>query len=353
MAAQDNYWDDPAGLWRDRATGNYMKPTDKGGDGIWYSPDGRQKFVNGVWVDTAGAGAQGAATGTGTGYGLAPDYMWTVDQLNRDFTAQQNQAQQNFTAQQTDLARSQTAHLTEVDANLQRELQRGTIDANQYMQERELAQRESEFARNIALQTLTADRDNELRRIGEARQERLLQAQLAANPQDLVAYEFYKRNLGQPEAWDLAQQFAAGGEAGANAPMTTVENPSVTRAKPPTETLSGQPYPEQPPAYSDEALQELASSFYDNTPGNTPLYDPKLSGTGVFGAQIKSPGAISRSQGMRLSDSEMGVLSSFLRGGIDMGGGKRVSINPDEYFQQVEKSWIPTLSGVGTQTQYR
>ncbi|HXH05375.1 MAG TPA: hypothetical protein VNI83_02175 [Vicinamibacterales bacterium] len=350
MAEKDNYWDEARGLWIDRATGNFMRPTDRGGDGIWYSPDGRLRYVNNTWVSNptpppwmptaAGAGAGG------TPLQLNPGYMYQLAQQEQAFQLQMQQVQQNFQAQQNELNRAFSRQMAETERRLQLELQRGNLDAQKYMQQRELAQREAEFARTLALQTLIAERDFQLRKVQEARQERLLQAQLAANPQDLVAYEFYKRSLGRPEAWDLAQQFAAGGDG--DAQIAAAGGAGV-----PTETLSGEPYPEAPPAYSDEALQQLAASFYANTPGAAPLYNPNLAGEGVFGAQIQSPGAISRAQGVNLSDAEMGILASFLRAGVDMGGGKRVSINPDEYFQQVERSWIPTLSSVGTQTQYR
>ncbi len=170
----------------------------------------------------------------------------------------------------------------------------------------------------------------------EARQERLLQAQLAGNPQDFVAYEFYKRNRGDPQDLALASkiQQASGGTVTGGASGT------------PSGTLSGTPFPDAPPAYDDETLQKVLSGLQNQ--GGQPLYNPRLGGTGVFGANIPSPNDISRSDANALTDSELGILSSFLRAGVQTGaGGSRVALDPQEFFAQTERSFVPTASGAG------
>ena len=366
MAAANNYWDAARGLWTDGATQNYMKPADAGGDGIWYSADGKQRYVNGVWspnpgaynVNTGGsaAGQQGAGnTGSSTNLQLnlgQPLQIAQIEQagsealakINNEFQARQNALTQTFTAAQNEAQRKLAA-----------DLQAGQIDSNQYLAAKELAQRENEFARTLALQTLQADRDFQLKGADEARQERMLRANLAANPQDTVAYEMYKRGGASPEAWGMAQQFAQGGTATPAAGAATA--PAGSGQFTP---LSGEQYPADNPAYSDQTLQDLVAGFYDSGGQGSPggpeaLYNPRLSGTGAFGAQIQGPQAISRAKGQRMTDDEMGVLTSFLKAGVDVGGGKRVSLDPAEYFKQVENSWIPTLSGAktGGMTEYR
>lgn len=269
------------------------------------------------------------------------------DGTTRYINELQRQTQMDIARLNTESARA----LEETRSRLQRELQAGTIDAEKFLQAQRLAQQESEFARNLALDQLIADRDNEikqaqleLQKFSEIRQERELQAQLAANPQDFVAYEFYKRMLGDPTAWNTAQQFA-GGEMG----TSSAGNGPVTASG--EDTIEGGGYPEAPPAYSDESLSTLGSSlFFGNQ--NQP-YNQNLGGTGVFGTPIASPNQLSRAQVAGLSPSELGIMQSFLRGGIDMGGGKRTSIDPEDYFNQSMKSWIPTLASSTGVTRYR
>jgi len=377
MAEADNYWDDARKLWIDGATGNYMKPADQGGDGLWYSADGAQKLVNGQWMPAAANvvisstsvnGVNGVNGGTAAQNGnlqLNPGYQYDIQSRDHAFEADQQRINNEFQSQQNALNRQMQQQLANQDLALRERLQNGEIDANKYMQARSLAQQESEFARSLAQRTLEADRDFQLSAATEAREERLLRAQLAANPQDTVAYEFYKRGMGGTETWDLAQQFANGGNPqGAQAGATTagVGAQATQEAAAAGLDTTGASYQPDNPAYSDQTMQQLLAAFYGGNndgqgtpgaPGQGALYNPRLSGSGVFGSQIQSPGAISRRAGSRMTNNEMGVLSSFLRGGIDVGGGKRVSIDPAEYFQQVEDSWIPTASSVGQGTQYR
>ena len=528
----------------------------------------------------SGGGAAPATSGGGGGGGGASPtamqlpYGYQYDMLEREqaFAAEQQRINNNFNQQEKALDRALSNQLASQNASLQKQLQRGEIDAQKYMQGRELAQRESEFARDLAHRQLVADRDNQIQqarveidkghldvakgqldvnRAGEVRQERELQARLAANPEDTVAYEFYKRGLGSPQAWDTAQMFASGAKqapaamtaegnlegdvimnngqgnlegdqvfggdrlntiqpvgtpqpvaatwqgkgpgmfllqgpggtendprytsnvngwksiasGGANvgdlagfkdhhdprgqggeglqfqvqqnastgeililyedgteipvpamvptaeigpwarglyinqfnagktaqqtgnafyigvstpprsaAPVRTAPAPTgpaptgdIRQASSPQPDTTGSSYPAAPPAYDNATMQRLAASLFgsnnpmvagDAQPSGSnvqTLYNPNLKGTGVFDTQIQAPNSISRAQGMSLSDRELGVLSNFLKGGVDTGGGKRVALDPSEYFQQTEKSWIPTyqsMAGSGM-TQYR
>lgn len=341
MAAEDNRWDESRQVWVDGATGNYMRPTDRGGDGRWYSPDGRMVYddATGQWSSVS------AGDGSSTALRTNPGYMYDMQERDHAFQLERDRINQEFTAKEAALDRAMRQQEMETNRKLEIELAEKRINAEQYMQQRSLAQQESQFARELAQRQLEADRDFQIqqadikiRQMAEGRMERELQARLAANPQDLVAYEFYKRGLGQPEAWDDAQGQATGMGSG----QGTGQTPNAI----------GTPYEEAPPAYSDQSLQELLSSLYSNV-GQGALYNPNLSGQTVFGAQIQSPNSISRAEGVNLSDTEMGILSSFLRAGIDMGGGRRVALDPNDYFQQVEQSWVPTLSSAGSQqTQY-
>jgi len=235
---------------------------------------------------------------------------------------------------QRDIAQSNSANvarLQEIDASLQRELQAGRITAEQAMQSKELKQRESEFARDLALRTVSEQNGNEINkarvrldeiRVGieqsaEARQERTLQAQLAANPANFVLYEFYKRG-GQPGVAG-GPQVAAGATQGANLQ----------------------------PAYSDQTLQSIAASIGAQGAGRIPpLYNPNLGGTGAFGATVPSPNDMSRAGFESLDPTERAILDSFIRGGVETQAGvpeSRVAINPEDWYSQLNKSFVPTV----------
>ncbi len=293
----------------------------------------------------------------------------------------------DFSSRQDELNHQFQLQMAEQDQTLQAELQAKRISSAEYMQGRDLAQSEAEFARKLASQQLEADRQFQLQErqqqldvVVEARQERLLQAQLAANPQDFVAYEFYKRNLGDPQDLALASkiQQASGGTVTGGAsgtpsgtlsgtlsgtpsgtlsgtPSGTLSGTpsgtpsgtlSGTLSGTPSGTLSGTPFPDAPPAYDDETLRKVLSGLQNQ--GGQPLYNPRLGGTGVFGANIPSPNDISRSDANALTDSELGILSSFLRAGVQTGAGdSRVALDPQEFFAQTERSFVPTASGAG------
>lgn len=313
---------------------------------LWRDPKTEQ------WTDNIQGGlaspdipAPGTAAFTSPGaVPVQPGLEW---QLEQERLAVQKYIADQSAALQRDLTAINNAHdarMRQIDAGLQRELQAGRIDADKYMQARELAQRESEFARDIAFRTIQADRSfaiNQaqlhLQEMAERRMERALQAQLAANPADTVEYEFYKRGLGRPEAYNLTQQFLGGQQAPQGVAVAGQNVP---------ENLLGQPYLEAPPAYSDQSLQTLAASVM--SPDGKSLYNPNLRGTGAFGAEIAAPNEMSRAEFLGLDPTQLGVLQSFLKGGIEIAPGKRVAVNPADWFQQAEASFIPTVETART-----
>jgi hypothetical protein len=99
-------------------------------------------------------------------------------------------------------------------------------------------------------------------------------------------------------------------------------------------------------------MAKVADSVFNQAGAD---WNPNLSGTGIFGSKISAPNQLSRAEANDMTEQEMGILSSFLKAGIEVpgAGGKRMSIDPQEWLQQAEASWIPTLEGVGNPTEYR
>jgi hypothetical protein len=138
----------------------------------------------------------------------------------------------------------------------------------------------------------------EISRIAAENQARTLELQLASTPIDFVAYELYKR-----------------GREAAGLP-----------------TYTGGPS-------SDVDIQEMVSSFVG--PGGGSL------GVGEFGVNIPRPEAVSRAESQEISPQEMDILGSFLRAGFEANGGQ-VSYNPEDYWREVEKGFIPTIRAGST-----
>jgi hypothetical protein len=213
------------------------------------------------------------------------------------------------------------------------------IDAEKYMQNLDLAQRESEFARTLSFNReqfrhqQEVDRlNNELARAQEARLERQLRADLAANPADWIRYQEYMRQVASPE--DMTQAASFMGE-GAGGPLVGI---------------SGEEFPESPTVATDERIRDVVNSFL--APGTTTTeYNPQLGGLGYAGATVPSPNQLSRSHLLSLSDTEIGMLTGLLQAGIEMPGGGRVAINPSDWFKQAQQSWIPTLGSITAPTQ--
>lgn len=132
---------------------------------------------------------------------------------------------------------------------------------------------------------------------------RLQEAQLGANPADFVAYELYKRSLQE-------QGFTPQGNV-----------------------------------RSDAEIQELVSATLGLEGGDT-------IGAGQFGVDIPTTQSISRSELRGLNPTDVGILSSFLRGGVETGEGQFQGINPEDYFTELEEGLIPTLPTQRTQFEF-
>lgn len=238
---------------------------------------------------------------------------------------------------------------TDQNTQLNLQLTQQKITADQYAAQKLMMEQQVEFAQTQALNQLKEQHNyeiqsmqNQINQEAEVRQERELSAKLAANPQDWVAYEFYKRSGGTPQQ----TLGAPGSPSGAATPASGGLNGTGNG-------LSGTAYPAAPPAYSDSTIQGVASSLFgaNGANGQGALYNPNLSGTGAFGMAIPGPQDLSRSTYGALSDSEKAMLTGSLQAGVNMDG-KQVSIDPIDYFSQAMKSWVPTLSSAAPQSQY-
>ncbi len=273
--------------------------------------------------------------------------------FDREFELQERMANASMALQRANAqlsaanaaaSRASNERMNAANNALQARLVGKQITSNEYMQALDLEQREAEFARDLSFKqnqfSWQQEMDSaslelqqaqvELLYLEEARNERTLQAQLAANPADTVMYEYYKRGLelseggGEPyDPYNLG--LGAGGEGG-QAPTGN--------------------YPAAPPAYTDETLQGLMAAI---TGEGGALYNPDLGGTGAFGANIPSPNEISRKTFQGLDKTDLEVFGSFLRAGVETSpGGPRVAIDPADYLQQLQQSWVPTLGESGS-----
>jgi len=172
-----------------------------------------------------------------------------------------------------------------------------------------------QFEKQLTLEKFIADQLAQLERDRIALQEqrdtdarRLTEAQLGANPADFVAFELFKRSLQE-------QGFTP----------TTGE------------------------ARSDIEIQDLFQTALDLEGEGVSV------GTGQFGVDIPSTGAISRSQLRGFSPTDVGILSSFLRGGVDIDEGPETQlagINPEDFFTELEEGFVPTLPQQRTQFRF-
>ncbi|KKL07239.1 hypothetical protein LCGC14_2588030, partial [marine sediment metagenome] len=174
-------------------------------------------------------------------------------------------------------------------------LRREQFDKDFGLRERQFEQAQFEFGEQFGL---------EKERFGLERT--LAEAELAANPSDFVALQLYKRSLE---------------EQGIVAP-------------------SGQG------SLEDENIQDLFSLVLG-------LEGEPTQGTGQFGVGIPTPGAISRQQAGQFTESDLALLDSFLRGGVDVGEGEFAGINPDDFFQEVQEGFIPTIDEAQGLTEVR
>jgi hypothetical protein len=160
---------------------------------------------------------------------------------------------------------------------------------------------------------LATREDIRLRGEAQADARRLQEAQLGANPADFVAYELYKRSLQE-------QGFT---------PQGTVR--------------------------TDPEIQDLFSLALGLNAGES-------AGVGQFGVDIPTTGSISRSELQAFSPTDIGLLQSFLRGGVKTGEGfldklpwsddRFQGINPEDFFTELEEGLIPTLPAQRTQFRF-
>lgn len=155
----------------------------------------------------------------------------------------------------------------------------------------------------LALQRETAQELARLQAEAQADVRRQQEAQLGANPADFVAYELYKRSLEE-------QGFEPEGAV-----------------------------------RSDEDIQDLFSLALGLDAGDS-------AGVGRFGVDIPTTGSISRSELQNLNPTDIGILQSFLRGGVETDGGQFQGINPEDFFTELEEGLIPTLTPQRTQFRF-
>lgn len=381
-----NVWDEGRQVWVDDATGNYMQPTDRGGDGLWYSPNGQSVFnastgqwynkASGAVVPTGSTQAFATARATNNQYtggnaavSSTPDLYvqsglpYIVEQQRLDLTKETNRINNEAAAERLNISNQAAAELAAEDARLQRELQEGRLEQERYLTEKQMAQQAVQFAETLALQKLEQETNAKIQQaqvsisaLGESRAERQLQASLAANPNDIVAYQFLMRGLQNPmntqgvtpqqgnqNAWDIAQQMAQGSGMEDLQGVVASQQPSGANA-------GFTP----PPGYGDSTMQGLAEmSFGGNNPNA--LYNPYLGGVGAFGANIQAPNNISRAMYSNMSPTDLGILNSFLKAGIRTDSNNdmsRVALNPEDYISQMSKSFIPTFGQTGAQNTY-
>ncbi|KKN06630.1 hypothetical protein LCGC14_1075290 [marine sediment metagenome] len=170
-----------------------------------------------------------------------------------------------------------------------------------------------QFADRLALEKLIADQLAQLERSRIALQEqrdadarRLTEAQLGANPADFVAFELFKRSLEEQ------------GFTPTNAPRSDVE------------------------------IQDLFSLAL-NLEG---LGDEGILGAGQFGVDLPTTQSISRSELGAFNPTDIGILSSFLRGGVETDGGEFQGINPEDFFTELEEGLVPVLPQQRTQFRF-
>jgi hypothetical protein len=238
------------------------------------------------------------------------------------------------------------------DARLARELQ-AQLQREQMALEREIAGWTREYQQGeLDLQTRAQEMT-----------ERQYGAELASDPANFVKYEEWKRRGGQPggsealyggnlpaaaqqqgvpqAAQAIVGEFAP--ELATSTPAGTVISPLPKARKQAVSVPGGIASFDEggvvtDSTHSDEELRNILSGFLGQ---DYTLYNPALGGTGIYGAQIPSPGQVSRRKYLGLDPTQLGILQSFLQAGIDMGG-----------FSMMQKSWVPGLAGATTAPSY-
>ncbi|KKN26351.1 hypothetical protein LCGC14_0875650 [marine sediment metagenome] len=136
----------------------------------------------------------------------------------------------------------------------------------------------------------------------QAQLRRTTELQYATSPIDFVAYELYKREL------------------------------------------EGQGFDPMAASRSDVDIQAMMEQLVGGEGETGRLL-------GEFGVDIPGTEQWSRSQFRGLAQSEQDVLSSFLRAGVETGGGE-VSIDPGDYYRRLAEGFVPTLQKPTTQYRF-
>ncbi|KKM96624.1 hypothetical protein LCGC14_1135230 [marine sediment metagenome] len=189
-----------------------------------------------------------------------------------------------------------------------------------------LAARQWEAA--LALQKQLAEEQAQLQRESQADVRRQSEAQLSANPADFVAYELYRRSLEE-------EGFTPERASRSNVDIQNLFNVALG--------LEGS---SQLPEGMVEVPENVAGGIFGlgGDPSTSTL------GKGQFGVNLPTTGSISRAELQSYSPTDLGILESFLRGGVKTEGGFQ-GINPQDFFTELEEGLIPTLTP--TRTQYR
>ena len=185
-----------------------------------------------------------------------------------------------------------------------------------------------QWAAMLTEQVRAAKAQELMTRQAQADVRRQSEAQLGANPADFVAYELYRRQLEE-------EGFTPERASRSDVDIQNLFNVALG--------LGGStPLPEG----MAQIPENVAGGIYGlgGDPGTATL------GKGQFGVNLPTTGSISRAELQSYSPTDIGILQSFLRGGVETDGGFQ-GINPEDFFTELEEGLIPTLSG--QRTQYR
>lgn len=145
-----------------------------------------------------GAAPPPAAPGQVPPVNVQPGYQYLALQQQAELGKLQSQTQRDIAAMDDATRR----WLAGEERRLQLELQSGNITLQKYLQERQLAQQESEFARNYVIEQANL----RLRERRAVLDEELANAMLRANPRDWVPNAYKQRGLTKEQAGMLAGQ---------------------------------------------------------------------------------------------------------------------------------------------------
>ena len=212
-------------------------------------------------------------------------------------------------------------------------------------------------ATRVALEKFIADQLAQLERDRIALQEqrdadarRLTEAQLGANPADFVAFELYKRSL-QEQGFDTQSPVRSDTEIQDLFSLAL----DLEKQQPPGIEA---PRPGEPTGGFDRFIdpdrvgrlgEDMRGLF--PSPPQASISNPDVLGTGQFGVDIPTTGSISRSQFQGFNPTDIGILSSFLRGGVEVDDGFQ-GINPEDFFTELGEGFVPTLTPQRTQFRF-